>query len=97
MEPGKIMGGEERWRALDDDALERLLVERWLYRGLLLAVIFVTALAVTWLGAGGAPRLVDRVTICTLLALAAAVAVVAFLMRQEDLRIIHELRRRGKS
>ena len=28
------------WQKLDDKALERLLVERWLYRGILLGVMW---------------------------------------------------------
>jgi hypothetical protein len=89
--------GDERWRGLDDEGLERLLVERWLYRGLLLAVILVSAVTTSYLGASASGRLTDVVTIGTLLALAVVAAVVAFLMRQEDLRIMRELRqRRGK-
>ena len=88
----------EGWRELDDDALERLLVERWLYRGLLLGVILVAAAAMSYLGATGAVRLIDFVTIGTALAVALAAGVVAFFMRREDLKIIHELRRRrGKA
>ena len=32
------------WQNLDDEALERLLVERWVYRGILLGVIFLAAI-----------------------------------------------------
>ena len=82
------------WRDLDDDALERLLVERWLLRGATLAVVFLAAVAVTWLGTRGVETLVDRVTVGCLLALALAAGVAGFAMRQEDLRIQRELRRR---
>ena len=33
--------GNDRWLELDDEALERLLVERWLTRGVTLAVILI--------------------------------------------------------
>lgn len=85
------------WQALDDEALQRLLVERWLYRGAMLAVIFTAALAVTWLGTRGLRGLVDQVTVGVLLSLAVAAGVAAFAMRQQDLRILRELRRRRAS
>lgn len=82
------------WRGLDDEGLERLLVERWLYRGALLGVVFLAAVAVTWLGVRGLAGTADRVTAGVLTALALAAGVLAFAMRQEDLRIHRELRRR---
>ena len=84
----------EAWQVLDDKGLERLLVERWLYRGALLAVIFTAAVVVTWLGTRGLRGAIDQVTVGTVLALALAAGAVAFVMRQHDLRILKELRRR---
>jgi hypothetical protein len=82
------------WQGLDDDSLERLLIERWLYRGMMLAVILVAAIGATYLGARGLSGLTDQVTVVVLVALALAAASVAFVMRQQDLRIHRELRRR---
>ncbi len=82
------------WRQLDDEGLESLLVERWLYRGLLLAIILMAAIIVTWLGARGLQGRADQVTLGVLITLALAAAVVGFVMRQQDLEIHRELRRR---
>jgi hypothetical protein len=85
---------DEDWRRLEDDALERLLIERWLYRGLMLCVIFAAAIVATYLGVRGISGLADQVTVGAILALALAAGAVAFVMRQQDLRIHRELRRR---
>ena len=85
---------DERWRELDDDALEHLLVERWLYRGMTLGVILLAAGVATYLGTRGVTTLIDQVTVGVLVALALAAGVLGFAMRQEDLRIHRELRRR---
>jgi hypothetical protein len=85
---------EEDWRQLEDAALERLLMERWLYRGLMLGVIFAAAIVATYLGVRGISGLADQVTVGVVLALALAAATGAFVMRQQDLRIHRELRRR---
>jgi len=85
---------DEEWQGLDEEALERLLVERWLYRGLMLGVMFVAAILTTYIGTRGLEGLLDQVTVGALLALALAAAGVAFAMRQQDLRIHRELRRR---
>jgi len=87
---------DDDWRGLDDHGLERLLIERWLYRGLMLGVIFLAALAATWLAAHGLTETRERVTLGVLLALTLAAAVVIFVMRQQDLRIHRELRRRRR-
>ncbi len=66
------------WQDLDDEALERLLVERWLYRGILLGVLLLAAVVTSFRG------LVDRadqITVGALLALALAAGAVAFTMR----------------
>lgn len=85
---------DEEWQGLGEEALERLLVERWLYRGLMLGVIFLAAIITTYLGTRGLEGLRDQVTVGALLAVAMAAAAVAFTMRQQDLRIHRELRRR---
>ena len=82
------------WRDLDDEALERLLIERWLLRGLMLGVILLVAIAATWVGGLGLESQADRVTVGTLLLLALVAAGVALFMRQQDLHIHRELRRR---
>jgi hypothetical protein len=88
---------DEDWRRLEDDALERLLIERWLYRGLMLCVIFAAAIVAAYLGVRGISGLVDQVTVGVVLALALAAGAAAFVMRQQDLRIYRELRRRRGS
>lgn len=85
---------DEKWRRLDEEALERLLVERWLYRGMMLGVMMLAAIVVTYLGVRGIASRVDQVTVGALLALALVAAAVAFTMREQDLRIHRELRRR---
>ena len=82
------------WLDKDDEALERILVERWLYRGAMLAVMLLSAIISTYLGVQGVTTLADMVTVGALLALAVVAAVVAFVMRQADLHIHRELRRR---
>ena len=85
---------DAEWKALGDEALERLLIERWLYRGLMLGVIFLAAIIATYVGIRGIVGLADQVTVGALLALTLAAAAVAWTMRQQDLRIHRELRRR---
>ncbi|MBI4589745.1 MAG: hypothetical protein HY725_12985 [Candidatus Rokubacteria bacterium] len=84
------------WLGKDDEALERLLVERWLYRGAMLAVMLVSAVITSYLAVQGVTTLADTLTVGALLALAAAAAVVAFVMRLGDIRIHKELRRRRR-
>ena len=83
------------WLDKDDETLERLLIERWLYRGAMLAVMLLSAIISTYLGIQGVTTLADMITIGALLALAVTAAVVAFVMRLADLRIHRELRRRS--
>lgn len=85
---------DEGWRDLSDEALERVLIERWLYRGLMLGVILLAAVITTYLGVRGLGGLRDQVSVAVLLALALAAAVAAFAMRVQDLKIHRELRRR---
>ena len=83
------------WQALDDEALQRLLIERWLYRGMMLAVVFAAAVITTWIGSTrGLAGRADQLTVGILLVLALAATIVAFTMRQHDLRIHRELKRR---
>ena len=82
------------WQDLDDEALERLLVERWLYRGILLGVLLLAAIVTSFLGIRGLVDRADQITVGALLALALAAGAVAFTMRQGDLKIHRELRRR---
>jgi len=82
------------WLDKDDETLERLLIERWLYRGAMLAVMLLSAIVSTYLGIQGVTTLADMITIGALLALAVTAAVVAFVMRLADIRIHQELRRR---
>ena len=82
------------WLDKDDETLERLLIERWLYRGAMLAVMLLSAIISTYLGIQGVTTLADMITIGALLALAVTAAVAAFVMRLADLRIHRELRRR---
>ena len=88
---------DDTWRQLDDEALERLLIERWLLRGATLAVILLAAIAATWLGIRGVETVLDHVTVGVFLTLALAAGALGFSMRQQDLRIQRELRRRRQS
>lgn len=85
---------DEEWSRLTEEELERLLVERWLYRGMLLGVVLLAAIAVTYLGLRGVTGVLDRITVAALVALALAAGAVAFHMRLQDLKIYRELRRR---
>ena len=85
---------DDEWRRWDDHRLEQLLIERWLYRGMMLAVILVAGIVTTYLGSRGLSGVADRITVGVLMALALAAAGVAFGMRVRDVRIHRELRRR---
>lgn len=85
---------DREWLALGDEELERLLVERWLYRGLMLAVMLAAAIATTYLGVRGVTTLRDQVTVGILLTLGVIAGAAAFVMRLGDLRVHRELRRR---
>jgi hypothetical protein len=88
---------DAEWQKLDEEALERLLIERWLYRGMMLGVILLAAIVATYLGVRGVTGLADQLSVGVLLALALAAGVMAFSMRRQDLRIHRELRRRRLS
>jgi len=87
---------DSEWMDKDDAALEGLLVERWLYRGGMLAIMLLSAVAITLLGIRGATTTADALTIGALLCLGLAAAAVAFVMRTVDRRIHLELRRRKR-
>ena len=80
----------------DDDALEKILVERWLYRGAMLAVMFIAAIITTYLATQGVTTRANMLTVGALAALALVAAAVAFVMRLGDLQIHKELRRRRR-
>lgn len=88
---------DEEWRGLDEAALERALIERWLYRGAMLGVILLSAIAVTYLGLRGLAGFTDQLTAGVVVAVGLAAGVAAFAMRQQDSRIHQELRRRRRS
>ncbi len=85
---------DREWLDKDDEALEHLLVERWLYRGALLAIMLIAAITSIYFGVRGVTTLADMASVGALLALALAAGAVAFVMRLADLRIHRELRRR---
>jgi len=87
---------DSEWLDKDDAALEQLLVERWLYRGGMLAVMLLSAVVITYLGIQGVTTLADMLTIGALLGLAMAAAIVAFVMRLADRKIHLEMRRRRR-
>lgn len=84
------------WLGKDDETLERLLVERWLYRGGMLAVMLLSAITTSYLGLRGVTSLADRVAVGALVVLAVAAGVVAFVMRLGDIKIHKELQRRRR-
>ena len=71
--------------------------ERWLYRGMMLGVMFLAAIVTTWLGVRAVASVADQITVGALVALALAAAGVTFAMRLQDLRIHRELRRRRQA
>ncbi len=85
---------DQEWRRLDDQALEELLVERWLHRGILLGIVLLAAVVTTLLGARGLAGLRDRLLVGILVALALGLGAIVFAMRQRDLEIHRELHRR---
>jgi len=88
--------GDEDWRALDDEALGRRLIERWLFRGLMLGIVLLAAIIVSWLASRGIHTVADWITVIVFLLLALAAAAVGFVMRLQDLRIHRELRSRRR-
>ncbi len=97
MEPARRNARGEGWRRLDDEALEELLVERWLHRGLLLGIILLAAAVTTLLGARGLGGRREEVLVGILVALGLILGAIVFAMRQRDLAIHRELRRRRRA
>jgi hypothetical protein len=97
MLPARREAREEEWRRLGDQALEELLIERWLHRGVLLGVIFLAATVTTLLGARGLAGWREEVLVGILAALGLVLGAIAFAMRQRDLAIHRELRRRRRA
>jgi hypothetical protein len=97
MEPARRNARGEGWRRLDDEALEELLVERWLHRGLLLGIILLAAAVTTLLGARGLGGWREEVLVGILVALGLILGAIVFAMRQRDLAIHRELRRRRRA
>ena len=84
-------------RQLDNTALERLLVERWLFRGALLAAMAGAAGLTTYLGMRGLTTLADRLEVAVLGLFTLSAGVVLFVMRRRDLSIHRELQGRHKA
>lgn len=87
---------DEKWLQKDSETLERLLVERWLYRGGMLAVMFLAAILTTYLGIRGVTTVADMIVAGTFVGLAVAAGIVAFVIRLGDIRIHKELRQRRR-
>ena len=85
------------WLHKDDDALERLLVERWLFRGGLLVLMLLSAIVLSLVGMNGITGWRDTVAVGAALVLGAAAGVLSFVMRFRDGRIHAEMRRRRRS
>jgi len=85
---------DAKWSELDDDALEKLLIERWLFRGVLVVLMLAGAVLTTYIGSAGLSTFVDLLAVSGLVCLTLGAGGVAFAMRGTDLRIHGELRRR---
>ena len=88
---------DTKWLELKDEALETLLVERWLFRGALLVLMLVSAIFTTYLGMQGLHTVLDQLTVSALVCLMFGAGAVAFVMRNTDIRIHQELQRRRRS
>jgi len=85
---------DTKWLSLNDDALEKLLIERWVFRGALLVLMLAAAILTTYLGMEGIPTLAERVSVALLVCVTAGAGAAVFAMRNTDIRIHRELRRR---
>jgi hypothetical protein len=85
---------DSEWLELNDDELEKLLVERWLFRGVLLVAMMTAAVLTTYVGMQGLHTFVDRLTVAALVCVTLSAGAGAFMMRSKDIRIHRELRRR---
>ena len=88
---------DTRWLDLEDEALETLLVERWLFRGVLLVLMMAAAIYITYLGLEGLHTLLDRMTVGALVCVTLCAGAVVFVMRNTDIRIHRELQSRRRS
>jgi hypothetical protein len=92
--PDECAMNRVEWPDLSDDALEKLLIERWFFRGLLIAAMLAGAVLTTYLGRDGLPTVADRLIVSVLIVVALSAAAIAWTMRGTDIRIHRELRRR---
>lgn len=87
------------WDNLSEDDLEKLLVERWLYRGGLLAAALALAVLFTMISVNGLATLVEQILAGVLAVMTAAAAGVFVYLRLHDRRIfliLQERRRRER-
>ncbi len=87
---------DSKWLKLSDDALEKLLIERWLYRGVLLVLMLAAALLTTYLGTEGLRTAAERLTIAGLVCITLGAGAALFVMRATDIRMHRELRGRRR-
>jgi len=85
---------DEKWLSLNDDALEKLLIERWLFRGVLIVAMLAGAVLTTYLGGAGLATAFERLAVGALVCVTLSAGAAALAMRAKDLRIHRELRRR---
>ncbi|MBI2941251.1 MAG: hypothetical protein HYY04_12520 [Chloroflexi bacterium] len=85
---------------LADEQLQRLLIDRWLYRGALLALLVVLAILVTTLSAGGLDSVPRQIVVGVLIVAGGAATIVFVAMRHQDrklYRLLRDRRRRQRS
>ncbi len=87
---------DTKWLSLNDDALEKLLIERWVFRGVLLVLMLAAAILTTYLGMEGLYTRVERVSVALLVCVTVGAGAAVFAMRNTDIRIHRELRRRRR-
>lgn len=90
---------EQRWKDLTEAELEHLLVERWLYRGGILALILTFAILITVLVSRGLESLADQILVGVLVFFTLLSAGVFVYLREQDRRIyrmVRDLRRRKR-
>lgn len=90
----------QRWEELSEDELEKLLVERWLYRGGVLVAGLVLAVLFTMVSTNGLGTLIEQVLAGVLAVLTVAAAGVFVYLRVHDRRIfvvLQQRRRRGQA
>jgi hypothetical protein len=84
----------EEWEHLDEDGLERLVMERWLFRGGMIFAMFVLALLITFVVSRGLATFADQVLVGVMAVLVVASGITLATMRAEETRIHRELHRR---